>query len=78
MACSISFDWIFTARQIGPETIYLKPVVITSGDPVEAIKNCGESCSVSGQLLGIDNPNFSDQLGGFDNFSLSQLYPNLI
>ena len=44
----------FTARQIGPETIYLKPVVITSGDPVEAIKNCGESCSVSGQLLGID------------------------
>ena len=58
----------FVMCQISAETIYLKPVIITSGDPLEASKNCGGSCSISGQLLEIDRLNFSDQLGGFDNF----------
>lgn len=62
------FVGVFIVCQIEPETIYLNPVIITSGDPVEAIKTCGEGCYVSGQLLSINSSNFSDQFNGFDNF----------
>lgn len=62
------FVGFFIVYQIAPETIYLNPVIITSGDPVEATKTCGESCDISGQLLSINSSNFSGQLNGFDNF----------
>ena len=59
---------LFVVYQINSETIYLDPVVITSGNPIEAIKACEQNCSVSGDLLPVSVPDFSNQLSGFDNF----------
>jgi len=65
LSLSVGF---FIVCQIVPETTYLNPVIITSGDPVEATQTCGEGCDVSGQLLSINTSSFSDQFNGFDNF----------
>lgn len=58
----------FVISEIKPETIYLNPMIITSGDPIEATKRCGDGCYVSGRLLNINPSDFSNQFSGFDNF----------
>ena len=65
------FIGFFIICQIEAETVYLNPVIITSGDPVQATKTsetCVGGCSISGQLLSINFSNFSDQFDSFDNF----------